>query len=113
MMQPIRVAPSWLLSFLCLLVLSPLLNHAVQAVDLKVEQFYAMATRGEVNVIVDVRNRDEWDTGHIENATLAANLGGILSSTPTADINATLQSMGILPCLNCPTVSKSSLELPS
>jgi hypothetical protein len=75
-----------------------------EVVDLTTQQFYTLATSQQVSVIVDVRTEARWSDGHIENSTLAENLASVLAGTPAAEINTTLQSMGLWPCLNCPTI---------
>lgn len=55
-----------------------------------------MALAGEFSVIVDTRTKDEWDAGHIENATLLDSL----QNADTAEEIATLADLS--GCENCP-----------
>jgi len=74
--------------------------------DLAATDYYDMATTGQVALILDVRTQDEWNGGHLPNATFVEDMGPLLSNTPVEDINATLKELGILPCLSCPTVGR-------
>jgi rhodanese-related sulfurtransferase len=73
------------ISFLLLLVG---LAYAQQR-ELTPKQFLEGNQKGEFNVIVDVRTQSEWDSGHIENATLVENL----ASTGSPEL--------LLGCENC------------
>ena len=62
-----------------------------------------MATAGSVDLILDVRTQDEWNSGHIENATFAENLGPQLSNTN--DKQSVLQDLGIWGCRTCRVIA--------
>ncbi|CAB9496923.1 RHOD [Seminavis robusta] len=52
-------------------VLAVLLGvSSAEIIDLTSQEFYEMATTGQVDLMIDVRTQAEWNTGHIENATL-------------------------------------------
>jgi Rhodanese-like domain len=87
-----------------LLVLFQLPTGTRAQEEITAQRFYELSTTGQVDLIVDVRTQEEWDTGHIPNATLVANFGGLLSNTPAEEINATLQSLGLFTCLHCTTI---------
>lgn len=62
-------------------------------------EFYEMATSGEVNAVVDVRTFSEWETGHVENATLIENLQDAGTPEEVAALASDLNG-----CRNCPIV---------
>lgn len=96
---------------LLLLPLSPNFQHnssccfaSAQIIDLTSEQFHHMATHGKLDLIIDVRTSTEWDAGHVENATFINSFHQQLEVTPAEEINRTLASLGIKPCLYCKTL---------
>jgi len=77
------------------------------------EEFYTMATTGQVDLMIDIRDRSLWrNVGHIPNATHVNNFGRLLASTPTQDINATLRALGIFKCLKSSCVTVGMFTLP-
>lgn len=92
----------WILAFLACFSQS---IDAQSMVQLTSEEFYAMATADPVpfNLMIDVRTESEWNTGHIENATLLAGLQNQLNGSPE-EAQATLEALGIWNCRSCAVV---------
>ena len=65
------------------------------------QQFKDMVATGEVDLILDVRTPEEWNQGHIEQATFVNSLGRTLVDTPALLINSTLLDLGIFACMHC------------
>ena len=95
-----------LLTFLLQFVVCALLPATIHAdiISLTSDEFYTMATTGQVDLMIDVRTQEEWDTGHIENATFIDSLQTILRNTPLDAMDETLADLGLLGCQNCRTV---------
>ena len=94
----------WILAFLACFS-RPI--DAQSMVQLTSEEFYAMATANPVpfNLMIDVRTQSEWNTGHIENATLLAGLQNQLGDgTNQEEVQATLEALGIWNCRSCAVV---------
>ena len=81
-----------------LLLLVNLSRCHAQVIQLTAPLFYEMATAGNFSAIVDVRTREEWDEGHIENATFLENLQ---DANTEAEISTTADLDG---CKNCAIV---------
>jgi len=75
-----------------------------EIVSISIDEFYTLTTTGQVDLVIDVRTDMEWTGGHVENATLVANLATILDETPMEQMDATLEDLGILRCRNCPLI---------
>ena len=73
-------------------LLSSFLGCVQGQTKLTPEEFYVGIQNGTFNVVVDVRTVEEWDAGHIENATFVENL----ASSGTPDL--------ILGCKQCTMV---------
>jgi len=71
---------------------------AKEVIILQPDVFYTMLQEGAFRAVIDVRTRAEWDTGHIENATLVDSLQ--LANT-TDEITSTADLQG---CEDCPIV---------
>lgn len=65
------------------------------------QQFKDMVDKGDVDLILDVRTPEEWNQGHIEQATFVNSLGRTLVDTPALLINSTLLDLGIFACMHC------------
>ena len=95
--------------FATLLLLASVLAPSTQAakiIELTSQEFYEMATATPVplfNLMIDVRTEAEWNTGHIENATLRAGLQNQLTGT-TEEVQATLKELNIWNCRFCTVV---------
>jgi rhodanese-related sulfurtransferase len=87
---------SLLLALLLLLLLLLLVgNHRVQAATtLEPSELYAGIQQGLFNILVDVRSSEEWDAGHLANATLAMNMASSGVELPPE----------LLDCKTCPIV---------
>ena len=107
-MLPFRRGSRLLQALVLSLVLTSFTSKA-EIVDLTVDEFYEYVTTGEA-LIIDVRTTISWFSGHIENATYFRNFVPFLQVTPADQINATLQRIGIFPCLlHCTTIGKCLL----
>jgi len=69
-----------------------------EIVELAPQEFYAMHLAGAFAAVVDVRTQEEWETGHIFNATLLDSL----QNANTPDEIASIADLG--GCENCPLV---------
>jgi hypothetical protein len=77
-------------------------------VDLTPEQFHSIANTGEA-LIIDIRNEVGWNWGHIENATYIRNFVPYMQRAEPWQINASLQLLGLMPCLeHCTTIGTFS-----
>ena len=81
---------------------------SAEIIELTTEEFHDMHFGGgsgsgsQFDLVIDVRTLSEFNEGHVENATLVHSFGYLLR-----DINETLKSIGITPCLHsCATASK-------
>jgi rhodanese-related sulfurtransferase len=79
----------WLWRLLLLVLCSLSGGVRAEIIELTSSQFYEMATTGQVDVMLDVRTPEEWDTGHLENSP---------------DPAMTLQELGLWNCRSCRVV---------
>jgi rhodanese-related sulfurtransferase len=93
----------WLWTWLLIIVGSLSCGDGkAEIIELTSSQFYEMATTGQVDVMLDVRTPEEWDTGHIENATLRAGLQTSLENS--SDAVTTLKELRLWKCKSCRVV---------
>jgi len=97
MISPNSLALSWLFLFVVVVKESSRGQEAV-VIDLDPTQFYEMAALGQFRAIVDVRTLEEWQSGHIENATFLESLQNAGTAYEIASI-ADLDG-----CDSCPIV---------
>lgn len=82
-----------------LLLVSLVFVVDAQVIDLTSEELYKMSTEGALDLLLDVRSQNEWNGGHIADATHVPNLQVVLGNTD--DYEAALKELNLWNCKSC------------